>query len=209
MKKDVDELARTKAGRRALALIQCGENERAAGELRHISARGSPAIRRAAFAIANRSTMPALALDLNFALAEDWEDTVASALYPLPGWQPRGGFTIDRALIYALMRRESAFRPRAKSPAGARGLMQTHAKNGAFLLRVKSSLLISPAVISTTQKTNLLLAQSYVSHLITSPVVRNTLIHIIASYNGGPGNVARWERRARKHPPLQRSPLIY
>ncbi|KKK50979.1 hypothetical protein LCGC14_3119610, partial [marine sediment metagenome] len=47
-----------------------------------------------------------------------------AALFPIPGWTPTGGYSIDRALIFAYMRQESNFKTGAKSSAGARGLMQ-------------------------------------------------------------------------------------
>ena len=45
-----------------------------------------------------------------------------SSIFPVPDYRPRGGFSVDRALLYALARKESNFNPKAVSPAGARGL---------------------------------------------------------------------------------------
>ena len=45
-------------------------------------------------------------------------------LYPTPDWQINDGYKIDKALLFALIRRESAFNFKAKSSKGARGLMQ-------------------------------------------------------------------------------------
>ena len=45
-------------------------------------------------------------------------------MYPTPAWTLADGFIFDKALIYAIIRRESAFHFRAKSAKGARGLMQ-------------------------------------------------------------------------------------
>jgi soluble lytic murein transglycosylase-like protein len=44
--------------------------------------------------------------------------------YPLPPLEPKGGFTIHKAMVYALVRQESRFDPMAMSGAGATGLMQ-------------------------------------------------------------------------------------
>ena len=45
-------------------------------------------------------------------------------LYPTPEWQINDGYKIDKALLFAVIRRESAFNFKAKSSKGARGLMQ-------------------------------------------------------------------------------------
>ena len=37
----------------------------------------------------------------------------------------------------------------------------------------------------------------YLRHLLKRPAVRGDLIRLIASYNGGPGNVRYWERRMK------------
>ena len=57
-------------------------------------------------------------------LSDDSGGQNHGALYPVPDWQPTGGFKVDRAVIYAFMRQESRFNTRAKSRSGARGLMQ-------------------------------------------------------------------------------------
>src|SRR3546814_4479664 len=58
---------------------------------------------------------------------------VDAALYPIPPWQPASGFTVDRALIYAMLRQESGFNTRALSPNGARGLMQLMPRTASYI----------------------------------------------------------------------------
>src|SRR3546814_21035974 len=60
-------------------------------------------------------------------------DLVDAALYPIPPWQPASGFTVARALIYAMMRQESGFNTRALSPDGARGLMQLMPRTASYI----------------------------------------------------------------------------
>ena len=52
------------------------------------------------------------------------DDIIYSAQYPLPDWEPMGGWSIDRALLLAITKQESGFRTTAKSGAGANGVMQ-------------------------------------------------------------------------------------
>ena len=44
--------------------------------------------------------------------------------YPMPDLTPEGGFVIEKALVYALARKETDFNATARSSVGAYGLMQ-------------------------------------------------------------------------------------
>ena len=109
---------------RATALAQVGLPVEAGLELRAglTLARGE----------AERSQWMSLILALNAPLTSDAD--IAKALpvtrgtleidYPTPDLAPKFGFTIDKALVYAIVRQESRFNPAAVSSAGAVGLMQ-------------------------------------------------------------------------------------
>lgn len=108
--------------------------------------------------------------------------------YPLPDLQPQAGFTIDRALVYAIVRQESRFNPMAVSGAGAVGLMQLMpdaAARGAGDDKLKADMspLFDPAF-------NLRVGQAYVSWLMERGVGYD-LLQVIAAYNGGPAPVQR------------------
>ena len=49
------------------------------------------------------------------------------------------------------------------------------------------------------------LGQKYVGYLLGGDIVSNNLVLMIAAYNGGPGNIARWQREV-KH---DSDPLIF
>lgn len=192
---EIERLARIPAGRRAVALVQVGEDRRAELELRRLALAADDKLARGILALAARADMPALALRLDrqlFPKGGGW----MSAAYPLPSWEPENGFRVDPALVYALIRQESAFNPNAKSWAGASGLMQLMPRTASLIARdktyhrgTKRKKLFSPEV-------NLTLGQRYLERLIRDPGIAGDLFFIAAAWNGGPGNLAKWWRKA-------------
>jgi soluble lytic murein transglycosylase-like protein len=180
--------------RRAMALIQVGEESRAENELRRLSDRLPHNTARTLVALASSQNMPSLALRIGRNLRNRSGEIYDAALYPLPDWEPANGFTIDRALVFAVMRQESRFRIRAKSRAGARGLMQLMPRTAGFMAgkRFRGSRrhqLFNPEL-------NITLGQKYVRHLLNDPNIDGDLFYAVAAYNGGPGNLRKWRRRS-------------
>jgi soluble lytic murein transglycosylase len=206
---DAELLRATPAGRRALALLQVGERARAEAELRTLAPRGTPALVEALAALADRANMPALSLQLAGRVAGADGRTYDPALYPVPRWTPVGGFSVDRALLFALMRQESQFLPEVESAAGAVGLMQlmpatAHAmarRTGVTLARHDKrrtrNALAEPEV-------NLALAQEYITLLLDDDRIRGNLVLFAAAYNCGPAAALRWwsSRELRQDPLL-------
>ncbi|MFQ6017345.1 MAG: lytic transglycosylase domain-containing protein [Kiloniellaceae bacterium] len=195
----VTRLEAEPAGRRALGLIQVGERRRAERELKRLDGWADAEMARALLALAERARMPELAYRLGIRLAGGDHSGAAAgaldaALYPIPPWRPEAGFTVDRALIYALVRQESGFNPKAKSPDGARGLLQLMPSTASFVARdrrfrgSKRRKLFHPA-------TNLELGQRYIAYLLSHDYVRGDLFRLAAAYNGGPGNLGKWQRK--------------
>jgi soluble lytic murein transglycosylase len=97
-------------------------------------------------------------------------------------------------LVYALIRQESGFNPKAKSPDGARGLMQLMPRTASFMARdrayrrSKRRKLFDPGI-------NLELGQRYITHLLRHSIVQGNLFRLTAAYNGGPGNLNKWQRK--------------
>jgi len=100
---------------------------------------------------------------------------------------------LDPRFILALMRQESVFKPFAKSPAGARGLLQLTLDTAqkyapaAGLNSLRENQLYQP-------ETSIMLGAEYIEHL--AQMFPDMLEPIAASYNGGEDNVARWLERA-------------
>jgi soluble lytic murein transglycosylase len=100
---------------------------------------------------------------------------------------------LDPRLVLSIMRQESGFNPRAKSGAGARGILQMTPDIAAKyatqvkLQNVTEDDLYKPDV-------NLLVATAYLADL--NRMFPGLPEAIAASYNGGEDNVARWVVRA-------------
>jgi soluble lytic murein transglycosylase-like protein/outer membrane protein assembly factor BamD (BamD/ComL family) len=124
----------------------------------------------------------------------------ADALYPAPYRESlvraAAARNLDPRLLLAIMRQESQFRPRAKSPAAARGLLQltidTAAKYAtrAGLRGLQEDDLYRPEASITV-------GSEYILDL--TKLFPNLPEAVIASYNGGEDNVARWVKRARQN----------
>jgi len=202
--RDLAALIEIPAGKRAATLLQIGNAERAEQELAALGT-ASAAVNRAALALAGRANMPNLALRLGNAFSSGEGSAFRdAAIYPVPGWRPPEGYDIDRALIFAVMRQESAFNIRARSPMGATGLMQLMPATASFMAegeRFRGSnreRLLEP-------ETNISLGQRYIRHLLADPSVANNLIMLSIAYNGGPGNLAKWVRKSGN----EEDPLLF
>ena len=183
---------------RVVALVEAGRNLDAELELRWMTGAIAPSFDGDLLALATKLDLPAAQIDI--ALAGD-KKHLEAGLFPIPAYTPYGGFKIDRALLYALMRQESKFRVEATSRVGARGLMQLMPRTASYIAKDRSlrwkkgrEKLYDPAF-------NLALGQSYVSYLIDGSA-KGDLFHLAAAYNGGPGNLRRWERDMNIEDPL-------
>ncbi|CAN7175266.1 lytic transglycosylase domain-containing protein [Phenylobacterium sp. LjRoot225] len=166
---------------RAAALAQIGRLSAAAEELRA----GLTLARSAA----ERERWIALALAIGAPLTAAAPALAAAAEdYPTPLLQPKDGFTVDKALVYAIVRQESRFNPEAVSGRGAVGLMQLMPEAAAHAagddkLKADMRPLFDPAF-------NLRVGQDYVTWLMDRAVGYD-LLRIVAAYNGGAGMVQR------------------
>jgi soluble lytic murein transglycosylase-like protein len=208
--RDAQTLQDYPAGRRALALLQVGQTARAEMEVRHLAKGAPPSVVPSLVALADRGGMPAVSLQLARQTGEGRRHD--HAMFPMPRWEPKGGWMVDRALLFALMRQESEFLPHAESGAGARGLMQlmpstAHAvaEAAGVALKDRKHVKGKPADKLLEPETNIALAQHYIGELMAHPGIRNNLLLLTAAYNSGPGTVAKWRSRAE----LKDDPLLF
>ncbi len=117
--------------------------------------------------------------------AQSEASRIDATRYPMPVLEPEGGFTIEKALVYAIARKETDFNASARSGAGAYGMMQVMPATAAYMtgdqgyVRSPERLFV-PAV-------NLKLGQDYVNRLFQIESFQGDLLKAVASYNAGPG----------------------
>ncbi len=185
-------LGETVAGKRALALLQIGAMDLAEAELRGIHPRGNEQLEESLVAMATALGLPNLALRVGTAIPAPGGALYDAALYPVPRWEPDGGFRVDRALIFALMRQESKFDTAARSHVGATGLMQLMPATASYMAgrrfdRQSIHELRDPQL-------NLTLGQRYVEYLLGQREVEGNLFYLLTAYNSGPGQLGKWKK---------------
>lgn len=99
-------------------------------------------------------------------------------------------FQVDPYLIWAIMREESHYHAQANSWVGARGLMQIMPATGQEIagrlgVTVKDEDLLKPEI-------NIRFGTYYISRMIN--MFSGDLDKALAAYNGGQGNVRKWEK---------------
>ncbi|MBL8537714.1 MAG: lytic transglycosylase domain-containing protein [Hyphomonadaceae bacterium] len=187
---DADMIARFieryPAARRAAALAQLGRLSEVETELRRLHADLPQQDDRAFLTLAIALQAPAAQLRA----AEYGGPDVAAGFCPSTTFEPEDGFELDRAVLYAIVRQESYFNPKAVSVSNARGLMQLLPSTARDMdrstnYRRNPSALFEPGL-------NMRLGQSYVRWLMEQFHNDGDLGRVFAAYNGGPGWLSRW-----------------
>jgi soluble lytic murein transglycosylase-like protein len=181
------ELMRSGAAKRAVALWQVGRKDAVEAELQRAFGEIDPSLDHAYAALARQLQATSLELRAAEVIAE--RDIRLTSLYPIPPYGPRGGYTVDQAVLLAFARQESRFQAAAVSRVGARGVMQIMPATAALvagdrsLARSNRAKLYDP-VFSMT------LGQDHLRDLLDRQ--NGNLIALATAYNAGPGNLTRW-----------------
>ena len=203
---DIEELQNTKYGKIALALLQVGRKDRAEEYLKYlITSKASDRTLHAINAVASAYSMPRVSIQSasvikDRGILEIDDDIIYSAQYPLPDWEPMGGWSIDRALLLAITKQESNFRVSAKSGAGANGLMQLMPSTAKRVARA-NKVDISQMDMSNPEH-NMFLGQQYIVDLLAHDRVENSIIKMLAAYNAGMGTMVKFEKSFYTYDPL-------
>ncbi len=180
--------------RRAIALAQVGQQHLAEREIRQLISGASAQNAEVLLAVAGHLGLPGAAIQLGIKTLDPASRYYDAALYPLPAWELENDYRVDRALVFAFIRQESRFNTNAKSPAGARGLMQLMPRTASFVAK-DNTLRDGRLNELYNPQLNLDLGQRYLEMLMGDDLVRGNLFMLAAAYNGGPGNLNKWLRR--------------
>jgi soluble lytic murein transglycosylase-like protein len=181
------QLMQSSAARRAVALWQIGRKDVMAEDLARAFGEIDPSQDEAYAALARQLGVPSLELRAAETAAE--RNVLLTSLYPIPPYEPRGGYAVDRAVVLAFARQESRFQPSALSRVGARGVMQIMPTTAAVItgdrsLARRNRARLDDPVYSMT------LGQNYLRDLLDRQ--SGNLFSLAAAYNAGPGNISRW-----------------
>lgn len=192
---------------RASVYKQLNMDARAEHELRNAYTQTDRAGQEQLLHISAALELPALQLRISQAL---WYNTKLhhTGDYPLPSWElAERSAKAPNSLLYAIARQESGFYTKAKSRVGATGVMQIMPetaryiidKNGLDEVRVasadgsfpKSSFTLANL---TKPEINLAVGAHYIDYLAEKHYIDNSVIHILAAYNAGPGALRKWTK---------------
>lgn len=189
---------------RARALVEIGEYSLADDELRQVYLASPADLGPALLGVAHRLGLPATQMRLARGVRNATGGLYTASLFPLPPWQPQEGYSIDRALIFAFIRQESAFRTSAKSPVGARGLMQLMPATASYVSG-DSDLAAKGKDTLFIPTFNIAIGEKYIGYLLDHNRVESNLFLLAAAYNGGPGNLYRWLKNTQ----FENDPLLF
>ena len=203
---DVLEMVGDQTIRRVVALAQAGFNEMAEKELRISFPQADDDEKPRLLALAHELGLASIQISMARYLGEEGHE-LDFARYPIPSWQPDGGFKIDPLLIFSLMRQESGFRPSVVSPGGALGLMQLMPQTASLMQKQMGSDMGLPSLSGNVSEPtfNITLGQNYVQHLLSNNLVDGNLVYLLAAYNAGPGKLQEWKNNNIGH----NDPLLF
>lgn len=179
---------------RTIALAQVGKYTLADMELSNSWKRTSGDKHDSLLGLAASLSLPSTQLKIGKIEEQKRLTALDSTLYPLPRLEPVGGFTLDRALIFAVMRQESEFNSWARSSVGARGLMQLMPRTASFIERDRS-LRFGSRIKLDDPRYNMALGQKYMKTMLGADYANGNLFKSLTAYNAGPGNLRKWVRK--------------
>jgi soluble lytic murein transglycosylase len=190
---DFTKLMTVPAAHRAVALWQVGETEHVGNELNRAFVYDDGKLDPAMAALAR--DLGVTNIELRASEASVARGLLLTGLFPVPSYEPQGGYRIDKSLVLAFARLESRFQNGSTSVAGAHGIMQLMPKTAELIAGKGASDQLDDPSYSMS------LGQRYISQLLDR--LNGNLLELGGAYNAGPGAAARWiTTKAGKDDPL-------
>ncbi len=138
--------------------------------------------------------------------------------YPIPHWVYSLPKEADKALVLAIAKTESRFKPYARSHRGAVGLMQLMPATAKYMagkqpdyLHLAAANADDTALTATTSGqyvpenpfdfkdpfVSLAIGSKYIDYLQSKKYIGNNLVYTLAAYNAGPRNLLKWKKKYR------------
>jgi soluble lytic murein transglycosylase-like protein len=192
--------------REGIELAKAGRKHDAEAMLAKIDTSNDPLLRDALIAFAASKELSSFGMQLAMTQPHPKGGYYDAALYPLSPWKPRDGYTVDRALVHAIIRQESKFNPGAVSRSGAQGLMQVMPSTASYISGKSHFKNKDSHAKLRDPQTNLDLGQRYITKLLYQDHVDTELFSLVMAYNAGPGNLKKWKRELAD---MQDDPLLF
>lgn len=189
--------------KRALALSTIGRYGEADQEIRFVyGVLGNDKIYEL-LELTNYLNLPAVQLRLGDKLFQKG-DLSYLALYPSPQWINNQDKKIDEVLLWSLMRKESSFYLKAKSPRSARGLLQLMPSTARTVMRDRS-IRGSNLWKLYDLEYNILIGQKLLVRLMDQENISDSLVPLLMSWNAGPTRYKKWNEQIK----IYSDPLLY
>ncbi len=200
----VDEILSSPALTRFLVLLMLKKNSLAEDEMLYSYAGLTDNQKEAVVILSGKYGLHSLVISLSKNVATEMlQERFVREIYPLPQRFSDKKWQVNKALVLALVRQESAFRYDAKSKAGARGLMQLMPNTAYHISGDKSVKIHKNKLLDVDY--NLDLGQKYVEYLLSKPFVEGNLFFMLTAYNAGPSNLLKWQKNSRYY----NDPLLF
>ncbi len=158
------------AGKRLQGLIQVGLAVELENEIIHINSVLNKTIAEESINIAEKFNLAYTQLKIVNKLENYGVSMPSELYYPIPVWEPRGGYKIEKELLYAFMHQESMFNSKAKSKQGAIGLMQVLPSTAKFITSSKDVKRNNKNILKIPE-VNLEVGQEYIEYLLNLEIV--------------------------------------
>ena len=203
LKSENENIYKLNAFKRLIALSELNAYDKADLEMRNLYSKleNNKSSNKFLFHLSEKLDLAAVQMRLGESFVNKDYILFMRGMYPTPAWTLTDGFIFDKAFIYAIIRRESAFHFRAKSAKGARGLMQLMPRT-ASKIKKDYRLRYGHKHQLYTLDLNLELGQKLLKELVQNPNIKNSILNTLIAYNAGIKRLKKWNRNIKESDPL-------